>query len=105
MGNRNLILIFFSFLFPLLVHAQYKIYYVPIDVETFVPVSLEEIESQAHFIFEYKSDFLDQLFLEKNNKSTNPVLSTGVNLRARVIRLKDKQTVYLNKPKQLLPLD
>lgn len=81
--------------------ADYKIFFIPFAVETFVPVDAENIEKQAHFIFKYNDAIFDQAF-EKIKMSSGVDQSLLINLRAKIVRLKDKEVIYLNKPLSLL---
>lgn len=81
--------------------AEYKIFYIPFDVETFVPVDAENIEKQAHFVFKYNDTIIDQAF-ERIKMSSGEDQSPLVNIRAKIVRLKDQEVIYLNKPIGLL---
>lgn len=86
---------------PNLARAQYKVFYIPYEVETFVPVDEEKIEKQAHFVLKYTDAIIDQAF-EKIKASPEKEQSSSVNLRVKIMRLKDKESIYLNKPLGLL---
>ncbi len=99
--KKFVVLIGLIFLGPQIARAQYKIYYIPFDVETFVPVDAEKIEKQSHFVLEYQDAAIDQAF-EKIKMTTGNGQSSLVNLRAKIVRLKDQEVIFLNKPTDLL---
>lgn len=100
-AKKIILLVGLILLGPQLVRAQYKVFYIPFEVETFVPVDVEKIEKQAHFVLEYKDAIIDQAF-EKIKASPGKEQSSAVNLRAKIVRSKDQEVIYLNKPLDLL---
>lgn len=102
MDAKKIVIFFMCILFgPQVVRAQYKIFYIPFDVETFVPVDSEKIEKQAHFVLEYKDSIIDQAF-EKVKTSPQKDQVSAVNLRAKIVRSIDQEVIYINKPLDLL---
>ena len=100
-AKKIVVFIMFILFGPQVVGAQYKIFYIPFDVETFVPVDTEKIEKQAHFVLEYKDSVIDQAFERvKTSPEKNEV--SAINLRAKIVRSTDQEVIYINKPLDLL---
>lgn len=89
---------------PLLAVARYTVFYIPVGLETLVPVTAASIERQAHFIMKDESEVLDQAFLLKKRKPESE-FSVVPNLRAKIVRTEDSQVIFLDKPKALLNED
>lgn len=87
-------------------YADLKVHYIPLDVETYVAVTTDNIEEQAHFIFTVKDDKLVKLFQEAISSldqigSKNSSLSDLMNVRVKIVNTKTKEIGYYNKLSKL----
>ena len=61
--NRKFILLFLALnLFTALATADVKVFYIPLETQTYVPVTESDIENQAHYIFTSKNVDLTTIF-------------------------------------------
>ena len=84
---------------PLITEAEYRVFYLPISIETYTPVAPSDIDKKSHFDLSYKSDYLDKLYLLREDDKKTDVGS--LNIRAKIVRKKDGKVIYLAKPQSL----
>jgi len=85
---------------PLTACAHYKVYYLPIETQTLAPVGLDDIEQQASLQVKDSAPIVAEVFDLQASKGASPIQSP--NLRAKIVRQKDGQVIYLDQSRGLL---
>lgn len=81
----------------------YKIFYIPFDVETYIPITPDNIEKNAHYVFEKSSKEIDRIFIySKQCKSISPLRSDFKTTRAKIIKIKSGEFINIDQDRYLL---
>ena len=87
-------------IFSLNAQAAYKVSYLELDAETYLPVTQETIDQQSTLTYSTSSDDLDTIFNYK--KHVNDQMKGKIfNIRCRIERLKDKKVIYIDQSRRL----
>lgn len=84
--------------------SGYRVFYIPFDVQTDIPIHFELIEKQAHKQFDIKqSKEIDQLFLRADKEYRNSRLSIDesiVDIRLKIKRISDGRSIFYDRFRQ-----
>lgn len=98
--NKILVAIAFLYCFTYSVaFAELKVFYIPIATETYIPITSENIEQQAQYIFTTKDikfkDAVSQIQNSKVVKGINKITDV-LNMRIKIIDLHSKKTLFVD---------
>lgn len=99
MEIRKLILIVFFSLVPFQVFADYKVFYLPLGAETFLPVTHDLVEQHAEVEFLIKSKTLDKIFSVNKYVSKKSLLDTQ-NFRGKFVGMKSGRAIFLDQTRR-----
>lgn len=82
---------------------DYKIYYIPLDVNFYTPVTTRNIEERAFYVFNLKSNKIDRLYriVFKGNVKTVPATDDR-GVRVKIINNLDERVIFITRTKEVI---